>query len=553
MRSADVKSWPLLQLNDVKTCVLNYGGIEMPSPCYNPPNVASSMGEKQGLTERVDDRYRDELRAVLASEGFRRSPKLSRLLSYVCERYLEGRSDEVTEFSIALDVLNRDNNFDPQQDAVVRVDIYHLRKRLKQYYEGDGRHDEIVIEIPTGRYTPQFLARNELTDPASKQSPTKDGGKAASRATVPDIEGPKRSLHRWIWYGGIVALAAIAIGFAGIGAWRKAIRGAEVFGASRSAEPSPGSVQSARDELRIAAGSSKDYVDRSGRTWLADRYFNGGTTFYRAGLQILRTHEPDLFRSGREGQFVYDIPLRPGVYELHLYFAETGVESEALRSVSIAINGRPVASLDVASDAGGIDTATEKIYKDISPSTDGFVHIMFHGSEPSFLNAIEIVPGMAGKMRPIRLAASDSVFRDHAGQEWLPDSCAIGGRKSTRAVIVSGTADPGLYQWARFGHFNYSIPVVPDGRFTLILHFSETWFNGSGSKGGVGSRVFNVYCNGKTLLENFDILEAAGGVSNHALDRIFHNIPASPLGKLDVTFVPVANYAIINALEVIQE
>jgi hypothetical protein len=118
---------------------------------------------------------------------------------------------------------------------------------------------------------------------------------------------------------------------------------------------------------------------------------------------------------------------------------------------------------------------------------------------------------------------------------------------------VAGTADPELYQGARFGHFNYSIPVIPGGHYTLTLHFSETWFNGSGPNGGVGSRVFDVYCNGITLLKNFDIIKAGGGSGKHAVDQVFRDIPASPLDKLDITFVPVTNYAIINALEVVQE
>lgn len=502
----------------------------------------------------VGDQYQSELAAVLASDGFRRSPKLSRLLSYVCERSLQGRADEVTEYSIALDVLDRDNHFDPQQDAVVRVDIHHLRKRLKQYYENAGQYNEVIIVIPSGQYTPQFLTRTQLPGRASNGSLTKETIGAAGQSGAPsDLEKPTRTRPKWIWSAGALALAAVAVGLVGFGVWRKTVRRIEASGASRPALPVSVGTQHAPDEIRIAAGASDDYVDGIGRTWLADRYFNGGTTFHRAGAQILRTHDPDLFRRGREGQFVYDVPLRSGVYELHLYFAETGVESEALRSVSIAINGKPVSSLDVASDAGGVNTATVKIYNDISPSNDGFLHIMFQGTGPSFLNAIEIVPGIAGKMRPIRLAARDSVFYDHAGQAWMPDSCAMGGRKSTRTVSVDRTADPELYQWQRFGHFNYSIPVIPGGHFTLTLHFSETWFSRSGTNGGVGSRVFDVYCNGITLLKNFDILEAGGGSGKRAVDRVFHNISASPLGKLDITFVPVTNYAIINALEVVPE
>jgi hypothetical protein len=35
--------------------------------------------------------------------------------------------------------------------------------------------------------------------------------------------------------------------------------------------------------------------------------------------------------------------------------------------------------------------------------------------------------------------------------------------------------------------------------------------------------------------------------------REFHGIPASPQGKLDLTFLPVANYALVNAIEVFEE
>ena len=130
-------------------------------------------------------------------------------------------------------------------------------------------------------------------------------------------------------------------------------------------------------------------------------------------MQIQRTADGDLFRSGREGQFVYQIPLSPGTYELHLYFAETGVPTESLRSVSMAINSVPFSTVDIASDAGGVNTATVKIFKNISPAQDGLLHLTFLGTGPSFLNALEIVPGIPGQMRPIRLTARDSAYRDH--------------------------------------------------------------------------------------------------------------------------------------------
>jgi orotate phosphoribosyltransferase len=69
----------------------------------------------------------------------------------------------------------------------------------------------------------------------------------------------------------------------------------------------------------------------------------------------------------------------------------------------------------------------------------------------------------------------------------------------------------------------------------------------------VGSRVFDVYSDGTTLLKGFDILREAGRIANRAVIRVFRHVPASPLGKIDLTFVPVVNYALINAIEVLEE
>jgi hypothetical protein len=498
-----------------------------------------------GLGVPGDDQCRAEVSAVLSSEAFRRSPKLSRLLRYVCDKQFSGLAGEITEYSIALDALGRNAQFDPQQDAVVRVDTHHLRKRLKEYYTtGAGADHQIQIVIPNGKYVPQFVLRGETPLPGAQNG----RGTPESKLVL-----AKWIFRKWTWFA-LLALAVLAIAWA-VPHYRQAVsRLIGVRTVPIPMERAPAPVPAEPEEIRIAVGDrTATYIDTAGRAWLPDRYFAGGTTFHRPAVQIQRTPDPDLFQNGREGQFVYTIPLNPGMYELHLYFAETGVIADALRSVSIAINGQPASGVDVASDAGGINTATAKIFKDIAPAKDGFLHLMFQAAEPGFLNAIEILPGIRGKIRPIRITAGDRVFRDHLGQVWLPNLWAAGGRISTRVVSIDGTPDAGLYQWRRVGHFNYSIPVAQDGVYTVILHFSENWFTPPNSIVGVGSRVFDVYSNGTTMLKGFDILREAGGIANRAVIRVFRHVPPSPLGKIDLTFVPVVNYALINAIEVIQE
>jgi hypothetical protein len=493
-----------------------------------------------------NERNKAELAAVLASDIFKRSPKLSRLLLYLCEKCFEGLAEEITEFGIAMDALGRDHSFDPQQDAVVRVDAYNLRKRLKQYYESEGRDHEIRIIIPNGRYIPQFVpgpAPGPSEDPGLSEDKDSKGAEAlqTEQQVVIVSKPPSRIKANLAWAAGMALLFVVC--------WWLAATGWQIAG--RQGGPAfPAAVLAANGEdavVRIAAGDRRgDYTDKLGRIWMSDQFFKGGATFRRGSPPIQRTQDPELFWSGREGQFVYDIPLSPGTYELHLYYAETGTESQ--RKVSMAVNGRPVSAVDIASDADGVNTATVKIFKDISPAKDGALHLAFVGM--SFLNALEIFPGAPAKMRPIRLTTRDTMYRDHLGHIWMPDEWGIGARKRLRdGAQVEGSADPGLYQSYRVGHFNYSIPVIEGGSYTVKLYFSEPFFT---QTMGMGSRVFNVYCDGTTLLKDFDILKEAEG-AGRALVRVFHGIPASPQGKIDLNFVPIVNYALINAIEVIED
>jgi hypothetical protein len=160
------------------------------------------------------------------------------------------------------------------------------------------------------------------------------------------------------------------------------------------------------------------------------------------------------------------------------------------------------------------------------------------------------MPSARGKLNPIRMVAQDISFVDGSGNVWEPDRYVSGGRLTLRQNPVGGTSDPNLYAGERWGTFNYAIPVA-EGRYAVTLHFAETWFGALGG-GGVGSRVFDVHCNGVPLLSNFDILKEAR-VANRALSITFHGLQPDPQGKLMLTFVPVKNYACINALEVLDE
>jgi tetratricopeptide (TPR) repeat protein len=106
------------------------------------------------IVELQPEAVRRQLERVLESPGFAPNERLSRFLRFVVERKLEGRTSELKESVIAIEVIGRDPDHNPKLDPVVRTEARRLRARLSEYYEGLGANDGIVIELPKGGYVP---------------------------------------------------------------------------------------------------------------------------------------------------------------------------------------------------------------------------------------------------------------------------------------------------------------------------------------------------------------------------------------------------------------
>ena len=355
-----------------------------------------------------------------------------------------------------------------------------------------------------------------------------------------------------------IALTLLVIGSLSVALWRKP---------KDVPEKAPGSpapvVVSAADprDVRILAGHrGGDFADRLGRIWQSDRYFQGGTVYESHDHPIFGTREPKIYQSRREGAFTYDIPLPAGVYELRLHFAETlyGEDNvagggESSRVFNVWINGRPgLKEFDVIAEVGS-STADIRAFKDISPAPDGKLHLNFAPStNPPQLSAIEITPGTPGKLRPIRMVSLDRVYVDKQGRVWEPDPYVRGGQLVMRSKPVEGPYDPELFRGERFGNLRYAIPVPP-GRYGVTFYFAEAWFGpDTPAGGGVGSRVFDILCNGIALRRGFDIFKEAHG-DGRQVAWTAHGLEPNAQGKLDLALMPVSNYACVNAIEVLDE
>ncbi len=81
---------------------------------------------------------------------------LQQLLQYLAEKSFTHGADPIKEYTIGVEALGRSPDFDPKADPIVRVQIHRLRQKLKEYYDSDGLHDYIIVEIPKGQYLPLF-------------------------------------------------------------------------------------------------------------------------------------------------------------------------------------------------------------------------------------------------------------------------------------------------------------------------------------------------------------------------------------------------------------
>ncbi len=505
---------------------------------------------------------RRELNEILASQTFRSSPKLSRLLSYVCEKAMLDQADQVTEYTIGVDVFSKPENFKESKDSNVRVEVHRLRKRLAQFYETEGSERPIRMVIAPGRYTPEFVlagAAGQSVEAAAE--PTVEFPLAP--VTIPEpVSIPELRRHVWLAMAGAIVVAAA---LAGVFAMKRSLQ-PKVANQSETNAPAATAavVASAAGfsalPLRMMAGyEGPPHTDGSGSSWRPDQYFQGGRSSRRSEARTVRTNNPFLFQYSRIGDFSYAIPLPPGVYELHLYFIESEYgpdfnNGENDRTFFLHINDwRVTPEIDIESDTMGPNIADERVFKDVQPGPDGKLHLEFEsGKGVPLLNAIEILPGTPHRQLPIRLVVQPESFTTHDGVRWRPDNFHMNGRVVPRGLMATGTPDPGLYAVERFGHFTYSIPVDVRSRYAVKLHFAEMYFGTSSMPtGGVGSRVFNVICNGVTLLENFDIFKEAG--AGRAIVKMFHHLKPNAQGKLNLTFEPVINYGVVSAIEVIDE
>lgn len=106
-----------------------------------------------------DDERRVLVERIVTSRRFHRAPQLRDILVYVAARSMSQNPATLTEHEIGSTVLGRGQDFDPGHDNIVRAQMRHLRIKLEEYFENEGKDEALVLSIPKGHYVASFSRR----------------------------------------------------------------------------------------------------------------------------------------------------------------------------------------------------------------------------------------------------------------------------------------------------------------------------------------------------------------------------------------------------------
>jgi len=104
----------------------------------------------------------ESLERVLSDAKFVAAPQMSAFLKFVVMQTLEGKSDRIKAYTVAVDALGKPATFDPQNDPSVRVLAKRLRDTLTAYYERTSGHNVILL-LKSGSYVPKFVKADQIS------------------------------------------------------------------------------------------------------------------------------------------------------------------------------------------------------------------------------------------------------------------------------------------------------------------------------------------------------------------------------------------------------
>jgi hypothetical protein len=143
------------------------------------------------------------LERVADSSYLRRAARLRDFLLYVGKSSIKDGHEQIHEQEIGIAVFGRPSTYDTNVDNIVRANASELRRRIKAYFNTEGLHETLIMEIPRGSYVPVFRYRPKV--PLKSAEPPSSSASLQSELSenTPEVPFPSPR-HPWILAGSII-------------------------------------------------------------------------------------------------------------------------------------------------------------------------------------------------------------------------------------------------------------------------------------------------------------------------------------------------------------
>ena len=177
------------------------------------PNHEKTAGFSPERTAAVHT----ELGTILKSSYFSGSKRCQDFLEFTVQQALDGNYEYLTERFLGAELFGRPINYETGTDSIVRVRANDVRRRLAQYYSEGHGGAQVIIELASGNYVPEFhwrepKAAGAAPEVALHESPAMPSGAShqESIATLPAAaSGDDARPHRWRIFVGMISIALV--------------------------------------------------------------------------------------------------------------------------------------------------------------------------------------------------------------------------------------------------------------------------------------------------------------------------------------------------------
>ena len=150
---------------------------------------------------------------------------------------------------------------------------------------------------------------------------------------------------------------------------------------------------------------------------------------------------------------------------------------------------------------------------------------------------------------PIRINTGGAAVKDTDGNQWAADSGFDRGLQGAGGTIVVGQQSTEIY---KSEHFTFDPTMtfkkqVPNGKYTVRLHFAEAGAQGDPAANAPGARVFNIDMEGQ-VLNNLDVVQEAGGVHKALVKSLDVEVKD---GGMTIKFTRVKGNPMVSGIELL--